>query len=284
MRSACQSVPGIIVVNPPSPDHRRRFSNERGTASPAEPAAPFPLPDTPTKLRFTSSPFSLLSSSTSSPSRSSTRRILESAAFIGVVLLICFVLVTLVGLGMRETNEVTVISTEALPPEIAELDMAVRRDTVAATLAIEAAIDIDGDIKVWQRNVPVQLLPTERERSAGFWREAAKKTCSGDLIALRQRSGNGAVVHGRLGGCAGITPPIVDAPLHAETTMKQGTVGWIVGSAGEFALALSDAQAPEGGFVALGEVDPNTLAELDDLRAMPLDDDVFAPPIRFTVK
>ena len=38
------------------------------------------------------------------------------------------------------------------------------------------------------------------------------------------------------------------------------------------------------GFVALGEVDPSTLAELDELRTMPLVGDVFDPPIRFTVK
>lgn len=164
-------------------------------------------------------------------------------------------------------------------------------------LRLEAALDVDGDLKVWRRDVRLRLLPTEpsRTRSGFFWSEAIQRGCGGEL-RLQQRSG-GRVVRGLLHRCpdlplpastawpppGGAVPRSPDALGTTTSMMRRGAVGWLLGASSGgggvwsdadgavFALALDDATTLRDGAVVrpFAEVaNPRAWAEaLDELHA-----------------
>lgn len=146
------------------------------------------------------------------------------------------------------------------------------------TLALEAAIDEDGDVRVWQRDVRLRFLSNARDESSDvFWRTAAKKGCGGEL---QQRLNS--LVRGRIGACAELPPP--RAVLPASTAgLARGSVGWIANAPGEFVIALADAPVPTGTPIAVFAVaDLGTTApELQDMQTTA--DDTFDPPLRVRI-
>jgi hypothetical protein len=148
-------------------------------------------------------------------------------------------------------------------------------DVPGATLKIEAAIDVDGDIKLWRRDVRIALKP----EASDVWRDALARGCGGELY---QRSGD--VVHARLTGCdVPVMPPSVRSAVTTRR-LARGSVGWLVGRDGAptFGLALVDAALAEDA-VLFGSLPADGRHTLDDLLGM-TGADALDPPMHFAIE
>jgi hypothetical protein len=154
-------------------------------------------------------------------------------------------------------------------------------DVAGVTLTIEAAVDEDGDIKLWRRDVG--LHAAEPEHSA-FWRDALSKGCGGELF----EKGAGGTVHARLSGCDVPPPNFLRSSPTTTHTLPRGAVAWRPlgrDSTRTFVLALADVTLAEE-VVRFGELDTHSgTAALDELRAMAAAAPSAAldPPMRFTM-
>ena len=98
---------------------------------------------------------------------------------------------------------------------------------------MDAAVDVDGDVKVWRRSVHLRLLPEHADSSTALLREAAERECAGELAASTSRVLKGYI------GCKG-TVPVPPAPSpHAKASavvtrrsakpraLTHGMVAWV---------------------------------------------------------
>ena len=147
------------------------------------------------------------------------------------------------------------------------------------TFSFEAAVEEDGDIKVWAAKLTVRLLPHLWTPSAGvFWQEV-KSGCSGEIT-----SSDVQTLSGRL-QCR-LTPGNMAVVRSASpSSMRRGAVAWMEGPNGqEFVVITGTVEqqwAQQHGLVVFGEVaedDSSSWETVEQLRSMPLD-----PPIHLTV-
>lgn len=129
----------------------------------------------------------------------------------------------------------------------------------AVNLRLEAALDVDGDIKLWRKSL---LLRVQPDPFASFWRGAATKGCTGELYRREQ-----GFIQGRI-SCAALEPHpaarISTACAHhhlrgggepcAPLSIGRGKAAWAAGANGasaEFVLSTAPPGSPQGG-VAVG--------------------------------
>lgn len=164
------------------------------------------------------------------------------------------------------------------------------------TMALEAAIDEDGDIKLWRRELSVRLLGEKAARAvAAFWREAAMEGCGGELY----QRGNG-MVHGRISCSDGRTPPKLggaarrkEAAAAGQELFRRGSVLWTSGAAPasswagrtDFVIVVSDHAQPADHQLAratkFGEVELTSWESVKELHSLPVGNGGrFEPPLQ----
>jgi hypothetical protein len=178
-------------------------------------------------------------------------------------------------------------AVEAFPSNLRTLApaLAVAAPPIASdiTLVLEAAIDVDGDVKVWRRAVRLHLRADARDATtATFLKRVAAGGCGGELLRADER------VHGRLtcGGAQWPPPEKRDCSgpaglLHRSCRgrpLPRGVVGWRTraeSTAPEFFIQMADTAgsgAPligDDGTLFADVVDATSLTVLDELRTLP---------------
>ena len=143
------------------------------------------------------------------------------------------------------------------------------------TLTVDAAVDVDGDVKVWRRSIHFRLLPEHAESSTTLLHEAIERECAGELVASTSR-----VLKGHL-GCKGATPMLASLTPHAKgysaavkrsatkpRALTHGMVAWVqaAGSSPELVIytASEALAAPEAAAHGLEPEHLATFAEVAD--------------------
>ena len=327
--------PDVVVMSSPnkkpqgSPERRRRgtptFFESSQTASPL-----LPMSISPAKLRLPPSTLSQPSPSTAGKRWSLLSRAAVAWSLVIVAILaLSYVLLAISLQGsVRRTDPVTVTVASTPEPERRSAPSAASTTTgpplsaapgsapglatshsPLTTLAIEAAIDVDGDIRVWKTDVLMRLLPTDHASDAyTFWHRAARQGCGGEVTARV-----GSMILAQLRKCEGAAshPSGKGSSLGASAprALARGRVAWLADSSSRFVLALDDsAGGTAGGGTALSvegeaqrearvdlraadaipfaEVDGASLAQLvTGLREMPTGvGGAYDPPLHFTIR
>ena len=147
------------------------------------------------------------------------------------------------------------------------------------TFSFEAAVEEDGDIKLWAAKLTVRLLPHLWTPSAGaFWQEM-ESGCSGEVT-----SSDVQTLSGRL-QCRS-TPGNMVVRSASPSSVQRGAVAWMEGRSGQELVVITGTVDQQWAqqhrdLVVFGEVaadDSSSWETVEQLRSMPLD-----PPIHLTV-
>jgi hypothetical protein len=166
----------------------------------------------------------------------------------------------------------------------------------SVAVAVEAAIDEDGDLKVWRREFSIRLgTPAARDESGrlhpgaravgSFWHEAGVEGCGGELL---HRSVG--ILQGRL-LCSRSLPPKVRSHWQRGATpnLKRGSVGWLQDGddRAAFFITLKAGLLPRhlGQATIFGEVETASWPAVEDLMTqVPIGGGGrFEPPLRISL-
>ena len=176
-----------------------------------------------------------------------------------LVITSCLLVAARHGLGASATVATAQTSAPPMPVAISARSISPKRPELAPELALvfEAAIDEDGDIRLWRHSTRLQLFDAAML--------PVLSGCGGKLTSL-DMSGQ---LRGRLSCAAAQQPPGGKERSLATQVLRPGMLAWVNGASDPEFVIHTGKDSSEGSGRAFAQIDADSLARLSVVHTMP---------------